>query len=170
RPEPRSRNTLTRMPTHPDGWQPELVEVTGTARHLRVEIPTDEVDEEIGRIAARYGKSVRLPGFRPGRIPSKVIRQRFRGEILQDAAQHLVGHAVEDALNERGIQPVGTPDISDLKVAEGEPLTFTAEFDVLPSFDPGDVSEIELRRPPAVVDEEEIDQTLERLRQRAARF
>ncbi len=148
----------------------ELVDVSETRRNLRVEIPTEKVDEEIGRVTARYGKSVRLPGFRPGKIPAKVLRQRFRGEILQDAAQHLVAHAVEDALNERGVQPVDTPDITDLKVAEGEPLTFTASFDVVPSFDPGDISEIELRRPPVVVEDAEVEQTLERLRQRAARF
>lgn len=148
----------------------ELVDVSETRRHLRVEIPTEKVDEEIGRVTARYGKSVRLPGFRPGKIPSKVLRQRFRGEILHDAAEHLVAHAVEDALNERGVQPVDTPDISELKVAEGEPLTFLASFDVVPHFDPGDVTEIELRRAPVVVEDEEVEQTLERLRQRAARF
>ncbi len=148
----------------------ELVDVSETRRNLRVEIPTEKVDEEIGRIAARYGKSVRLPGFRPGRIPSKVVRQRFRGEILKDAAEHLVGHAIEDALAERGVQPVETPDISDLSVHEGQPLTFTASFDVVPPFDPGDVSTIELRRPPVVVEDDDVRQTLERLRQRAARF
>lgn len=148
----------------------ELVDVSETRRHLHVEIPTDKVVEEIGRVTARYGKSVRLPGFRPGKIPSKVLKQRFRGEILQDAAQHLVAHAVEDALSERGVQPVDTPDISEIKVVEGEPLTFTASFDVVPAFDPGDVSEIELRRPPVAVEDDEVEQTIERLRQRAARF
>ena len=101
---------------------------------------------------------------------SKVIRQRFKGQILQDAAEHLVGHAVEDALTERGLQPLESPDIENLVVKEGEPLTFTATFDVVPPFDPGDLSTIELRKTPVQVDEEAVSQALERLRERAARF
>jgi trigger factor len=148
----------------------ELVDVSETRKNLVVEIPTDTVDAEIGRVTARYGKAAKLPGFRPGKVPAKVVKQRFRGQILQDAAEHLVGHAVEDALTERGVQPVDTPDIQNLVIQEGQPLTFTASFDVVPSFDPGDLSTIELRRQPVVVDGETVDQSLERLRERAARF
>ena len=148
----------------------ELVDVSETRKNLVVEIPTDKVDAEITRVTTRYSKQARLPGFRPGKVPAKVVLQRFKGQILQDAAEHLVGHAVQDALAEHGVQPVEQPSIQDLNVHEGQPLTFTATFDVVPSFDPGDLSEIELRKPPVVVDEEAVDQALERLRERAARF
>lgn len=148
----------------------ELVDVSDTRKNLRVEIPADRVDAELGRVTARYGQAARLPGFRPGKVPAKVIRQRFKGQILQDAAEHLVGHAVEDALSERGLQPIDSPDIKDLVVKEGEPLTFTAIFDVVPPFDPGNLSGIELRKSAAAVEEEAVGQALERLRERAARF
>jgi len=148
----------------------ELVDVSETRRNLVVEIAPDLVDAEIARVAASYSKSVRLPGFRPGKVPAKVVRQRFRGQILHDVAEHLVAHAVEDALGERGVEPIESPDIRDLVVNEGQPLTFTASFDVVPEFDPGDLTTIELRKPPVVVDDEAVDQALERLRQRAARF
>lgn len=148
----------------------ELVDVSTTRKNLVVEIPAEKVDAELSRVTARYGKAARIPGFRPGKVPAKVVRQRFKGEILQDAAQHLVGHAVEDALTERGLQPLESPDIQNLVVKEGEPLTFTASFDVVPPFEPGDLSTIELRRTPAVVEDEAVDQALQRLRDRAARF
>lgn len=148
----------------------ELVDVSETRKNLVVEIPTDRVDAEISRVTARYGKAAKLPGFRPGKVPARVVKQRFRGQILQDAAEHLVGHAVEDALSQRGVQPVDSPDIQNLVIEEGQPLTFTASFDVVPSFDRGDLATIELRRQPVVVDEEAVDHSLERLRERAARF
>jgi trigger factor len=148
----------------------ELVDVNDTRKNLLVEIPAEKVEAEITRVTDRYGKAARLPGFRPGKVPAKVIRQRFRGQIVQDAAEHLVGHAVDDALSERGLQPIGRPDIQNLVVKEGEPLTFTATFDVVPPFDPGDVSTIELRRSQAPVADDAVQQTLERLRDRAARF
>jgi trigger factor len=148
----------------------ELVDVSDTRKNLVVEIPADTVDAELTRVTARYGKQARLPGFRPGKVPARVIRQRFKGQILQDAAEHLVGHAVEDALSERGLQPIDSPDIQNLVVKEGEPLTFTATFDVVPPFDPGDLSTIELRKTQAPVEDEAVNQALERLRDRAARF
>ncbi len=148
----------------------ELVDVSETRKNLVVEIPTDKVDAEITRVTTRYSKQARLPGFRPGKVPAKVVLQRFKGQILQDAAEHLVGHAVQDALAEHGVQPVEQPSIQDLSVHEGQPLKFTATFDVVPAFDPGDLSEIELRKQPVVVDEDAVNQALERLRERAARF
>jgi trigger factor len=148
----------------------ELTDVNETRRNLSVEIPPDVVDAEIARIAARYGRSARIPGFRPGRVPAKVVRQRFKHQILHDVAHELVEKAVEEALTERGVEPVDTPDIRDITVEEGQPLTFKAEFDVLPSFDPGDFSDIEVRRTPVTIDDAAVDQALEQLRDRAARF
>jgi trigger factor len=77
---------------------------------------------------------------------------------------------VGEALQERGVEPVGAPDIRDLKLEEGHPLTFKAEFDVVPAFDPGDLSTIELRRSKVNIEEAAVDQALERLRERAARY
>jgi len=148
----------------------EIVDVNETRRNLSVEIPPDVVDAEIARVAARYGKAAKIPGFRPGKVPAKVVRQRFKHQILHDVAHELVETAVREALSERNVEPVDTPDIRDVSVEEGRPLTFKAEFDVLPSFDPGDFSTIEARRSPATVDDAGVDQALDQLRERSARF
>ncbi len=148
----------------------ELVDVNQTRKNLKVEIPPDVVDAEIARVAARYGKAARLPGFRPGKVPAKVVRQRFKSQILHDVAHELVERAVEEALTERGVEPVDTPDIRDINVEEGQPLTFKAEFDIVPSFDPGEFASIEARRSPVAIDDAAVDQALERLRDRSARF
>jgi trigger factor len=148
----------------------ELVDVNETRKNLMVEIPSDVVDAEISRIASRYGKQARLPGFRPGKVPPKVVRQRFKSQIMHDVAHHLVEHAVEDALAERGVEPVDTPEIRDIKLEEGQALTFKAEFDIVPAFDPGDFGTIEVRRTPVNVEDAAVDQALEQLRERAARF
>ena len=148
----------------------ELVDVNETRKNLVIEIPPDIVDAEISKVATRYGREARLPGFRPGKVPAKVVRQRFKSQIMHDVAHHLVEHAVEDALAERGVEPVDTPEIRDLKLEEGQGLTFKAEFDVLPSFDPGDFSTIEVRRTPVTIEEDAVQQALDQLRDRAARF
>jgi trigger factor len=148
----------------------ELVDVSETRRDLMVEVPSTVVDEAIGKAAAKLSREARIPGFRPGKVPATVVRRRFRGQIMQDVAENLVSRAVGEALVERGVEPVATPDIQDLVLEEGRPLTFKASFDVLPSFDPGDLSEIRTTRPPVAIEDDAVNQALERLRERAARF
>jgi trigger factor len=148
----------------------ELVDVSETRRDLMVEVPSTEVEEAIGKAAAKLSRGARIPGFRPGKVPPTVVRRRFRGQIMQDVAEDLVSKAVGEALTQRGVEPVATPDIQDLVLEEGRPLTFKASFDVLPTFDPGDLSEIRVTRRSVTVEEEAVTQALERLRERAARF
>jgi trigger factor len=148
----------------------ELVDVNETRKNLRVEIPPDVVDAEIDRVARDYSRKARIPGFRPGKAPARVIKQRYKDQILHDVAQDLIPRAVGDALRERGVEAVDTPAIRDVTVEEGRPLMFTASFDTVPSFEPGDYSTLSLVRPAARVEEEAVAQALQRLRERAARY
>ena len=113
---------------------------------------------------------MRVPGFRPGKAPARVIKQRYKEQILHDVAHDLIPRAVDDALRERGMEAVDTPDIRDVSLEDGRPLTFTASFDTVPPFEPGDYSTLALRRSSSHVEEEAVDQALQRLRDRAARF
>src|SRR2546427_9614229 len=102
----------------------EIVDVNETRKNLRVEIPHDVVDAEIARVARDYSRKARIPGFRPGKAPARVVKQHFKEQILYDVAQDLIPRAVGDALRERGVEAVDTPDIRDVVVDEGQPLTF----------------------------------------------
>lgn len=148
----------------------EFADVNETRKTVRVEIPTDIVTAEIDRVAKDYSRKARIPGFRPGKAPAKVIKQRFKEQILHDVLHDLVPRAVDDALREGGVEAVDAPDVRDVKIEEGHPLTFTASFDTLPAFDPGDLSTISLRRPKVGIDDEAVNGALQRLRDRAGRF
>src|SRR5881409_3838912 len=147
----------------------EFVDVNATRKNVRVEIPTDIVNAEIDRIARDYSRKARVPGFRPGKTPPRVIKQRFKDQILHDVAHDLIPRAVDDALREKGLEAVDTPDVRDVTIEEGQPLTFTASFDTVPPFDPGDLSAIALQRPAVAIDDAAVDGALQRLRDRAAR-
>jgi trigger factor len=148
----------------------EIVDVNDTRKNLRVEIAPDVVDAEIDRITRDYSRKARIPGFRPGKAPARVIKQRYKDQILNDVVHDLIPRAVDDALRERGVEAVDTPDIRDVTVDEGQPLTFTASFDTVPAFDPGDYTTIALKRTSSNVDEAAVDLAMQRLRERAARF
>ncbi|MGH9349710.1 MAG: trigger factor, partial [Vicinamibacterales bacterium] len=148
----------------------EFEDVTATQKRITIEIPSDVVDKEIDRITKGYSKQARLPGFRPGRVPPGVIKQRFKDQILHDVMHALIPRAIEDSLTERGVEPVDTPNVKDVDLKEGRPLKFTAAFETLPPLDPGDLATIALRQPPATIDPGAVDQTLQRLRDQAARL
>jgi trigger factor len=147
----------------------DFVDVNDTRKNLVVEIPSEVVDAEIDRVARKYSQTARVPGFRPGKVPARLVKQRYRDQILHDVAHDLIPRAVDDALRERGVEPVDTPDIRDVVVEEGQPLKFTASFETVPPIEPGEYEAIQLRRPLVVVDEAAVDRALEQLRQHAAR-
>ena len=148
----------------------DFTDISETRKALNVEIPQDLVDAEIERVAERFGKNVKVPGFRPGKVPTHIVRKKFKDEILHDVAHAMIPRAVDDALRERSIEPVDSPDISEVILDEGKPLTFKATFDTLPAIDPGTYEGVSLRRQAAVLEVGEVDRALSNLRQRAARF
>jgi trigger factor len=148
----------------------EFTDISETRKAMSVEIPPDIVEAEIERIAERYGKTAKIPGFRPGKVPSHIVRKRFKDEIMHDVAHTMIPRAVDDVLRERAIEPVDSPDISEVVLEEGKPLSFKATFETLPVIDPGVYEGVALTRQAAVLEVGEIDRTLSRLRQRSARF
>jgi trigger factor len=148
----------------------EFVDVNATRKNVRVEIPSEIVSAEIDRIARDYSRKARVPGFRPGKTPPRVIKQRFKDQILHDVAHDLIPRAVDDALREKGLEAVDTPDVRDVNIEDGQPLTFTASFDTVPPFDPGDLSTIAIRPASRAITDDAVGLSLQRLRERGARF
>jgi len=148
----------------------ELTDVTVTQKSLAIEIEREVVDSEIERVTRDYGRAAKVPGFRPGKVPAKVVRQRFRDQILQEVAHELVPRAVDEALRQRGLEPIDTPNVRDVEVQEGRPLKFTAAFETVPPIDPGDYSALALRRREATVEPAAVEQALSQLRERASRL
>src|SRR5688572_31493477 len=148
----------------------EFIDVNDTRKNLVVEIPSTVVDAEIDKVARDYSRQARIPGFRPGKVPTNLVKQRFKEQILHDVAHGLIPRAVDEALQERGIEPVDTPNIRDVALEEGQPLKFTAAIETVPPFDVGDLSTIEATRHASEVTDETVDKTLQQLRQRGAKF
>ena len=146
-----------------------ITELSETRRRLDVEIPAAEVDAAIDRLARRHRGRARVPGFRPGKVPMRIVRQRFKEDILRDAAGDLVPAAVESALQEHGVSTVDTPDVREISIDEGEPLTFHALFEVMPSITALDYDALTLRRRPVTPDAGAEERALEQLRRRASR-
>ena len=148
----------------------EFAELSETKKSVAVEIPSDIVDAQIDRVARSYSRQARIPGFRQGKVPPTLIKKRFREQILHDVAHDLIPRAIDEALRERGLEPVDTPDVKDVTLDEGQALTFTATFETLPPIDPGVLNTITLRRPAVTLEDDAVEKALTQLQSRAARY
>ena len=148
----------------------EFADLSETKKSVAVEVPSDVVDAQIDRVARSYSRQARIPGFRQGKVPPTLIKKRFREQILHDVAHELIPRVLDEALRERGLEPVDTPDVKDVTLDEGQALTFTATFETLPPIDPGPLNTISLRRPAVTLEENAVEQTLTQLQNRAARY
>jgi trigger factor len=144
-------------------------ELSPTRVRLTVEVPFEELNESLQAAYKKVAQQVRVPGFRPGKVPARIIEQRFGRavvleETLNDALPKLYGQAVE----ETDLFPVAQPEIEVTKIEDGQQVEFTAEVDVRPAFDVPSYAGAEIVVDSATVTDEDVDAQLEALRQRFA--
>ena len=148
----------------------EYNEETAVRKSLAFEIEPEVVEQEIETRAKHYAKRVKIPGFRPGKIPLDVIKKRFRGQVLEDVVETLVNKVVFDEIEGRGLRPLAAPKVEDLKIEENQPLTFRAVFETLPLVEVPDYRGLEVKTREAKVSEADVDREVDQLREGAARY
>ena len=141
--------------------------VSPTRVKLTVEVPFDDMSENIANAYKRIASQVTIPGFRKGKVPSAIIDQRVgRGAVLEEAINEALPVAYDSAIQENEIIAVGQPDVEVTEIADGEKVVFTAEVDVRPEFDLPDYSGIAVSVDDAEVNDEKVDEQLDELRKR----
>ena len=145
-------------------------EESSVKKALHFEIEPEVVDKEIAERSKHYASRVKLPGFRPGKVPAHVIRQRFRQQVLEDVAEKIVNKVVRDELEGRGLRPVATPRVTELKIDDNQPMTFKAEFEVLPLVELPEYKGLPVKSREAKVADADVDKEIDRLREEAARY
>jgi trigger factor len=137
-------------------------------KELTIEVPAPAVEAETQRVARDYQRKTRLPGFRPGKVPTKVLLQRFRKEIEGEVLERLVPRYWRQAEAETELEPLMAPSVSSWEMAAGEPLKFVATVEVRPLIEVSPDREFELPADEVLVGEAEVDDVLEHLRLEAA--
>jgi trigger factor len=139
-------------------------------RELELEIPAEEVTKAMEKVAKEFARLANVPGFRKGKAPLTLIRKRFADDIKGEVLQSLVPEKLEKAVNERKLQPVSQPSVEKLDFNEGQPLKFTAVFEVLPQFELGNYKDLTLEMPPMEATEADVNKALEEARERASTY
>lgn len=136
---------------------------------LTVDVPFEELTPHLDAAYKRIAAQVTVPGFRKGKVPARVIDQRFgRGVVLEEAVSEAVPAAFDAAVKENDLKPIGNPDFDVQELNDGQNLAFTVEVDVRPEFDLPDLDSLRVEVDSAVPTEEDVAEQLDSLRTRFA--
>lgn len=134
---------------------------------LAVEVPFDELKSSLDEAYKSIGGQVRVPGFRPGKVPARIIDQRIgRAAVLEEAVNKALPKAYSDAIRETGVKALGQPDIAVTELEDNDHLSFTAEVDVRPEISVPAYSNLAVTVDDAVVTDDEVAEQFDALRAR----
>lgn len=139
-------------------------------REVSVEIPADVVSQQREALLRQYSKQARIPGFRKGKVPATLLRNRFADEIKNDVIESLVPKYFREAVIQAGFRPVSQPYISELEAEPDQAIRFKAAFEVVPEFELGKYRDIKVEKPEIKVADEQVESELKQLQERQASF
>jgi trigger factor len=143
---------------------------TPTRKVLTFEVPAADVKAATEKIVRAFAKQIRLPGFRPGKAPSHIIRARFAEEIKGEVLERLVQDTVAETLREKKLIPLGQPKVQDLKFDFDGPMSFKVDLEVRPPVDPKDYRGLKVPSGSATPSAEEVDRVIQRIREGHATY
>jgi trigger factor len=134
------------------------------ARRMTITVPAELLERERRSAAQKLAKQVRLPGFRKGKVPERIMQQRFGAAIEQEMLERVMGRAYREALQQQGLQPISQGAIDNVSYEAGKDLTFDVGFEIRPEIELNVIGGFEVHADAPPVAAEQVDQVLDRLR------
>jgi trigger factor len=147
-----------------------LALLEGCKHSLEISVPVEEVETEMGKVVSSFQSKAKLPGFRPGKAPASLIRKQFQADIRQQVLENLIPKFLQKRVEEEELRVVGRPDITKVKFDQGEPLEFTAEFEVSPDIELKEYKDVTVHYHDPEVTDEDVDKRIESIRDRKAEY
>jgi trigger factor len=140
-------------------------DVSPVQKTIEVEIPAEVLSREANRVTTEFGREAQVPGFRPGKIPASVIRNRFSKEIQEEVLTRVLSTSFREAIEGKGLEPVGEPIVEHVDpFIDGAPMKYKARFEVKPQIDLGEYRGLEVEDPTIEVTETDVEAMIERAR------
>jgi len=141
------------------------VESTGTLeRKMTVAVPAERVDQEVKKRLQSLSRTVNLPGFRPGKVPAKVVENKYGSKVRQEVMDEVTRSSFYEALTAEKLQPAGMPIFEPKPVDESESIEFTATFEVFPEVELASFDGVSVEKPAAEITESDIDGMIDKMR------
>lgn len=150
--------------------QVSVESLSGLQRRMTVQVPSERIESEVEQRLRRVGKTAKLKGFRPGKIPFKVVVQQYGGEIRREVVNELMQSSYAEAVQQEKLQPAGGPQIKSSKPVAGSDLEYVATFEIYPEIELKKVEGLKIERKAAEVAEVDIDRVVDSLRDQRAHW
>ena len=138
------------------------VETTsGLERRLTVGVPAEQIDTAVDKRLQEAARNVRLPGFRPGKVPMRVMKQRFGAGVRQEVLGEVISRSFQEAVMSENLRPAGQPSIEARKMDAGQDVEYTATFEVFPAVEVNSLEDLAIEKPMAEVSDADIDDIVE---------
>lgn len=146
----------------------EVEEIDTCNRKLKIEIPLGDYQSQIKAYYQKLSKQVKIPGFRPGKVPQSIMEKRFGPEVKQEVLTQMVSDSINRGIQDNHLHAVGEPSIVEINAEEGTDISVTANVEVLPQFSVEDVGKIEVPMKVAKVTDEDVDKMIDAYREQKA--
>ena len=137
----------------------------GLERRLKISVEAESFESEITTKLKETSRRIKLPGFRPGKVPLKEVRRRFGPAVRAEVAQEIMQRSYMDAVNQEELSPAGAPELDIVNIDLGADLEFTATFEIFPSIEIADLSGVKIKQPVAEVQTEDLETMISRLQE-----
>ncbi|MCS6944425.1 MAG: trigger factor [Sutterellaceae bacterium] len=139
-------------------------------RRIRLSVSAAELQREVQARLVRLARTLKMPGFRPGKVPLKMVAASYGAQVHSEVLTDKLGSAFHAAVAASGLRVAGAPRLEPIEGSNGDDLSFTATFEVLPEIKLGDVSALRIERPVCAVGDAEVEKTIEIMRRQRATF
>jgi trigger factor len=139
---------------------------TGLKREFKVVIPADKLKDQVDTRLKELGERIRMPGFRPGKVPLQLLKQRYEKSVMGEVLEKSVQEGSSQLMTERNLRPAGQPKVEIVKFEDGQDLEFSVAMEVIPEITPVDFKTLSLQKTVVDVPDSEIEESLERLAKR----
>lgn len=144
------------------------VESTGTLeRRMRVELPLAPIEQQVDSRLKSVGRTAKIKGFRPGKVPAKVVRQRYGKQVREEVLNEVLQQSYSAAVTQEKLNPASGPTI-ETEADNGKTFAFTATFEIMPEVELKDLEKIKIKKPEVTISDEDVDAMLMNLRKQKA--
>ncbi len=145
--------------------QVSIENLEGLERKMTVQVPSDRVTQAVDKKLKELSKSVRIDGFRPGKVPVKVIRQKFGGHVRQEVIGEVIESSYREAISQENVKPAGMPSIDSLDADGGDEMSYTAVFEVYPELEKVELASLEVEKPTCEITDADMDGMISKLQE-----
>lgn len=148
--------------------QVTLEKLSGLERKLNIVVPAERIDTAVQKKLKKLAAEIKIPGFRPGKVPFDTIKQRYSGSVRADVLEDLIRNTYIEAIKQQELKPAGHPKIENVSLKDNEPVSFSATFEVYPEIKLADFSKVTIEKHAAKITDGDIGEVLDRVRKERA--